>query len=74
MRIRWHNVVIVLLVGGIALMALYPHSPVGLFLQSMTHLGAGHSDAEQILGLMAWVLVILLFFVVIRRLTHNRHQ
>jgi hypothetical protein len=68
MRVRWHNVSILMLAVAVALMAARPHSPIGIFLHSMANLGPGHSADEQILGLIAWLLVTILFIVVLRAL------
>jgi len=73
MRIRWHNVFILALALVMAVMALRPHSPLGIFLHSMENLGPGHSTDEQILGLLAWLLMTILFLVVLRALRKTRH-
>ena len=72
MRIRWNTVLIVILTLIMAVMALRPHSPIGIFLHSMENLGPGHSNDEQILGLLAWLLMTILFLVVLRALLKTR--
>ena len=72
MRIRWNNVFILMLALVLAVMALRPHSPLGIFLHSMSSFGPGHSNDEQILGLLAWLLMTILFIVVLRALLKNR--
>jgi len=72
MRIRWHNVFILVLTLVMAVMAMRPHSPIGMFLHSMANLGPGHSTDEQILGLLAWLLMTILFLFVLRALLKTR--
>lgn len=72
MRIRWYNVFVLMLALVVAVTALRPHSPLGIFLHSMANLGPGHSNDEQILGLLAWLLTTILFIVVLRALLNNR--
>jgi len=72
MRVRWHNVFILMLAVVVALMAARPQTPIGIFLQSMAHLGPDHSDDQRALGLIAWLLVGILFAVVVRTLL-KRH-
>lgn len=72
MRVRWHNVCILMLAVVVALMAARPQTPIGIFLRSMDHLGPGHSADQRALGLIAWLLVVILFAVVLRALLNRR--
>jgi hypothetical protein len=71
-RIRWNNLCILTLALIVAVMALRPHSPIGIFLHSLSTVGPGHSNDEQVRGLLAWLLMMILFIVVLRALLKNR--
>jgi hypothetical protein len=74
MHIRYRNIILAALVVVITVMATRPNSPIRIFLRSLTHLGPEHPNGERILGAVAWILVVILFVVTLRRFTGQHHR
>ena len=59
MEIRWPNVFVFALAVFALVVALKRHREIGAFLETMETIGTGHDPHEQMLGLMAFGLVII---------------
>jgi len=71
MRIRWNNVV-VLILGIFALFMLKMYSfELWMFLRSIEDMGSSHSTDEQTMGLVAFGIIIISLVGAIRIALHN---
>jgi hypothetical protein len=71
MRIRWRNIFLVLLLVVLAMAWASPNSPFSGFFERMNHVGPAYPDHERMLGIIAWVLVMALLIVVLRKLFNH---
>jgi len=66
MRILWHNVVALLLaIIGITLL-IRNGTEIRSFLSTTRQIGPGHSPDEQVMGLIAFGLVLVAFLAVLK--------
>jgi hypothetical protein len=74
MHLRIHNILIATLVIVVTVMATRLESPIRIFLRSLTQVGSEYPDGQRLRGLIAWVLLTILFIVLLRRFTHHRNR
>jgi hypothetical protein len=74
MRLKYNNIFILAAVIVLAVVVIMAGFPGAAFFKSMTQIGPEHSDMDQILGLLAWVLMIALFIVTVRALINRKNN
>jgi len=74
MHLRYHNIILATLVIIVTVLATRPGSPIRIFVRSLTQVGPEYPDGQRLRGLIAWVLLTILFIVVLRRFTHHRNR
>ena len=74
MRILWNNIIAMILAAAAAAVLIRCRTALATFLGSITDIGPGHSAHQQTLGLIAFLICSVLFFVVLRTLINNRKR
>lgn len=74
MRIHWNNIFALVLAAAVVAVLIRCHTALAAFLGSITDIVPGHSAHQQTLGLIAFLICSVLFFVVLRTLINNRKR
>jgi hypothetical protein len=74
MRIRWQSIFALMLIVVFVIAVSTQKTAIGQFLGSIGNLSPGHSPEEQVLGLIALMIVMVGFIVAVRSLSRNRNR
>ena len=73
MRIKWTNLLALVLIAAAAIIATKTHRQIGEVLTSVTRIGPLNSAEERTMGLLALGLILVALVATVRLLTHGEH-
>ncbi len=71
MKIRWSNIVVLLLIVFALVVGIKAYRQITEFLSNMGNIGSGHSSHEQTFGLIAFGLILVTIVAIVRILQDN---
>ena len=74
MEIRWPNLITFVIVICVLVMALKNHHQIAAFLSTMKAIGPGHDPDEQVLGLIAFGILMVSIVALTVILKDNRRN
>lgn len=74
MKIRWNNIVVVLLVIAGLVLGLRAGPAIQAYLNNIKNIGSGHSSDEQTQGVIALAFLVAMFIAGFRLLLRNNNK
>ena len=74
MEVNWTAIICFILAIFLIVLMARTHDKIGAFLGTMERIGPGHSTDEQVIGLMAFGLVVITIVGLVTVLTQSRNK
>ena len=74
MEVNWTAIICFILAIFLIVLIARTHDKIGVFLGTMERVGPGHSTDEQVIGLMAFGLVVITIVGLVAVLVHRRDK